>query len=235
MCADGGANRLHDEVPTLFPDEPPAAVRSRFLPHLIMGDLDSVRPEVRAFYEAAGVPVADLSHDQMYTDLQKCLNYIIEHHLIGGEAQEGGSERRDTAAPVARQVDTVVAVGAHGGRLDHILSNLSTLHSFRDIDLVLCGDGNLTRLVPAGRAVIRPNRALEGPTCGLIPLLGPAVATTSGLRWNLDSTEMRIGGLVSTSNILEGEEVLVESDVDLVWTTELRDAAEGGSAAPRGS
>jgi thiamine pyrophosphokinase len=120
-------------------------------------------------------------------------------------------------------VDTIVAIGAHGGRLDHILSNLSTLHTFRDVDIVLCGDGNLSRLVPAGKTVIKPHRKVEGPSCGLIPLQGRAVATSKGLRWNLEATEMEIGGLVSTSNIIDEDEVWVETDVDLIWTTELNE------------
>lgn len=233
VCADGGANRLHDEVPLMFPHEDPDAVRARFLPHLIKGDLDSVRPNVLAFYRRMGVPVADLSHDQMSTDLQKCISYIEAHFLIGGEEAQAAPEgvRMDAAPNTARKVDTIVAVGALGGRLDHILSSLSTLYTFRHMNIVLCGDGNLTRLIPAGKAVIAPHRALEGPTCGLIPLLGRAVATSQGLRWNLEDTEMQIGGLISTSNIIEGNEIQVESDVDLVWTTEFRDQPKGNGVA----
>ena len=236
-CADGGANRLHDEVPLMFPNEDPDGIRARYLPHLITGDLDSVRPNVLSFYKRMGVPVADLSHDQMSTDLQKCIAYIDHHFLIGGERPETAEqeERMDAAMNITRQVDSIVAVGALGGRLDHILSSLSTLYQFRHMNIVLCGDGNLTRLIPGGKAVIVPHRSVEGPTCGLIPLLGPAVGTTTGLRWNLDNTEMIIGGLISTSNILESNEVRVESNADLLWTTELRDPIKEVKAPGNGN
>lgn len=201
VCADGGANRLHDELPRMIPSQPANIVRRRFLPQLIRGDMDSVRPEVLEFYKSQGVCIENLSHDQMSTDLHKCLAYI----LASGQ-----------------MIDTVVAVGALGGRLDHILSNLSTLHQFRNVRIVLCGDGNLTRLVPAGKSIIRPNRVVEGPTCGLIPLVGPARASTQGLKWNLNDTEMRIGELVSTSNVIQDDEISVDSDVDLIWTTEFK-------------
>lgn len=201
MCADGGANRLHDELPRMVPHHPAEVVRKRFLPRLIRGDLDSVRPDVLEFYKSQGVPIENLSHDQMSTDLHKCLAYVLE---------------------CQQAIDTVIAVGGLGGRLDHILSNLSTLHEFRNVRIVLCGDGNLTRLVPAGKSIIRPNRVVEGPTCGLIPLVGPARASTTGLKWNLKDTEMRIGRLVSTSNVIEEDEIFVDSDVDLIWTTEFK-------------
>jgi thiamine pyrophosphokinase len=203
----------------MLPGQPADAVRRRFLPHLIKGDLDSVRPEVLAFYRAHGVPVADLSADQESTDLHKCLAHVQEVAAQEECARAAGAD----AAGRPPAVGTVVAVGAHGGRLDHILSNLSTLHAFRDMRVVLCGEGNLTRLIPTGRAVIRPDRRREGPACGLVPLGGGATASSAGLRWNLDRTQMRIGGLVSTSNLIEADEVAVETDADLVWTTELRE------------
>lgn len=63
VCADGGANRLYDELPEMLAkaskatdddDENDAfarAVREAHVPRAIVGDLDSVRPEVLAFYE----------------------------------------------------------------------------------------------------------------------------------------------------------------------------------------
>lgn len=54
------------------------------------------------------------------------------------------------------------------------------------LELVLLGEGNLARLLPAGRSIIVPGPpGSEGPSCGLIPLGGRAVASTTGLRWNL--------------------------------------------------
>ena len=43
ICADGGANRLYDCAPS-------SNDRSKYIPHAIVGDLDSLRPEVRQFY-----------------------------------------------------------------------------------------------------------------------------------------------------------------------------------------
>ncbi len=212
IAADGGANRLYDDLPGLFPGADPEVVRSAHAPHRIVGDLDSIRADVHAFYSGLGVPVVNLSHDQDSTDLMKCLDLIVSETCAAGGV--GFSE--------------VVALGTHGGRLDHTLLNLSILHAYRQLPLLLMGDGNLTRLVPRGKFRIHTSR-YEGPKCGLIPLAGRAVASSQGLRWNLDRTEMRIGGLVSGCNeMLEGETVVVETDADLVWTTELHERERSG-------
>lgn len=222
VCADGGANRLYDELPRMLPGRPADTVRAQYLPNIIKGDLDSLRPDVAAFYRRHGVPIEDLSADQDSTDLQKCVQF----------ARQQAEEQQ-----LQLQQLTLVALGALGGRLDHTLSNLSTLYMHRDMHLVLLGDDNLARLVPAGRAVIRPNRRLEGPNCGLVPCAGGAVASSSGLRWNLRDTPMAFGGLVSTSNIIEADEIHVESDADLVWTTRLRSSSStaGGCSSGGGS
>ena len=54
-CADGGANRIYDlfgskESENFSPDEE----RQNYIPHVIIGDFDSVRPEVLKYYEKHG-------------------------------------------------------------------------------------------------------------------------------------------------------------------------------------
>nr|KJB49947.1 hypothetical protein B456_008G146400 [Gossypium raimondii] len=50
LCADGGANRLYDEMPLFFPQEGASDVRRRYKPDVIKGDMDSIRREVLEFY-----------------------------------------------------------------------------------------------------------------------------------------------------------------------------------------
>jgi hypothetical protein len=74
VCADGGANRLYDATVTaMLGGEGGGAVKDaaancEFLPDLITGDLDSLRPGVRRYYESRGVPIL-LVEDQNYHDL----------------------------------------------------------------------------------------------------------------------------------------------------------------------
>lgn len=43
----------------------------------------------------------------------------------------------------------------------------------------------MAQLLTPGKHIIRPAKGFEGPTCGLVPLNGPATITTRGLKWNL--------------------------------------------------
>ena len=83
------------------------------------------------------------------------------------------------------QIGDVAGAGALGGRLDHTISNLAMLHRFSNLQLTLCGDGNLARLVQKGKTTISVDPQAEGPQCALFPLCGPATASTTGLKWNL--------------------------------------------------
>lgn len=64
ICADGGANRLFDCLES--------QQRHCFLPQLIKGDLDSLRQDVRSYYESKGVRVVQ-DGDEYSTDLMKCI------------------------------------------------------------------------------------------------------------------------------------------------------------------
>lgn len=181
---------------------------------------DPPTQDVREFYAAHGVSVLDLSHDQDSTDLCKCLSYIDEHKLATSSGPSGSSAEDSAAPGTARPAHHILVLGAMGGRLDHTLSNLNALYMYRHLHITLWGEGNLVRLLRQGSTAIRPFRPAEGPSCGLVPLTGPATASSSGLKWNLDSTRLEVGGLISTCNVMEGDaEIHVNTDTELLWMT----------------
>eukprot|EP00898_Chlorokybus_atmophyticus_P008319 jgi/Chlat1/8489/Chrsp80S07886 len=118
----------------------------------------------------------------------------------------------------------IVVVGSLGGRLDHELSNISTMHRFAHLRVVLLSDTNSARLLVRGRRhIVVPDRGLEGPICGLIPVGAPARhVNTAGLRYNLSDGVLAFGVLVSSSNAIVSDEVLVSADNHLLWTTSLQ-------------
>uniref|UniRef100_A0A452YYI3 Thiamine pyrophosphokinase n=3 Tax=Aegilops tauschii subsp. strangulata TaxID=200361 RepID=A0A452YYI3_AEGTS len=232
VCADGGANRVFDGMPELLPGHARDDVRSRYKPDVIKGDMDSVRPEVKEYYSNLGTKIADQSHDQDTTDLHKCVAFITDN--------SPGSDKSNLC---------ILVLGALGGRFDHEMGNINVLHLFPNIKIVLLSDDCLIFLLPRTHThSIHIERSVEGPHCGLIPVGTPSTSTTTtGLRWNLgkcftwsiscgviqqqlmfqcifssDNTHMSFGGLISTSNIVDEDQVMVTSDSDLIWTISLR-------------
>ncbi|KAK2990616.1 hypothetical protein RJ640_019896 [Escallonia rubra] len=111
-----------------------------------------------------------------------------------------------------------------GGRFDHEIGNINVLCRFRTVRLVLLSEDCLIQLLPSTHHhEIYVQSSTEGPHCGLIPIGMPSGSTTTtGLQWDLTDTEMRFGGLISTSNIVKDEKVTVRSDSDLLWTISIK-------------
>ncbi|KAI4301398.1 hypothetical protein L6164_034681 [Bauhinia variegata] len=207
VCADGGANRVYDEMPLLLSQKDSSHVQSRYKPDVIKGDMDSIRREVLDFYKSLGTKIIDESHDQDTTDLHKCIAYL-----------------RDHTPDIDKSKLCVLVVGGLGGRFDHEIGNINVLCRFSDTRIILLSDDCLIHLLPRNyRHEICIQSSVEGPHCGLIPIGMPSGSTTTtGLQWDLNETEMRFGGLVSTSNIVKGEIVTVQSDSDLLWTISIK-------------
>lgn len=237
VCADGGANRLYDSFKSDVSEE-----RAQYVPDLIVGDLDSLRPEVAAYYQVLG---AEVKHepDQDHNDFEKCL-VEVEHWLrssndvsqttrqygkSGAELPTNEDQRfseRCRSPSTGDNSATVVGLGAFGGRFDHEMAALSLLHAYnsRFCRLVLMGAGNVAFLLAPGfDHIIEPDERFEGPTVGLLPVGGACRSvTTEGLKWNIEEGSLEFGFLVSSSNSLMGKEVRVVTDAPLVWTAEFK-------------
>ena len=126
-----------------------------------VGDMDSVTPEALAAAEQSGTRVERHPADKDQTDLELALELA------------------------ARLADRVIVIGAAGGRLDHLIGNLTVLASPQwsgiEIEAWL---GN------ARAVVVHGHRALDiepGATVSLFALGGPARVTTTGLAWPLNN------------------------------------------------
>ncbi|AGV14609.1 thiamine pyrophosphokinase, variant [Cryptococcus neoformans var. grubii H99] len=91
LCADGGANRLFD-----------VDHENQYLPDLIKGDLDSLRPDVQAHYASLKVPIKK-DMDEYSTDLMKCIQEVPEDYAL-------------------------VLLGGLSGRVDQTVHTMSMLH-----------------------------------------------------------------------------------------------------------
>jgi thiamine pyrophosphokinase len=149
---------------------------------LVVGDLDSVRPETLAAAVAEGCRVDRHPVAKDHTDLELALL----------AARSWGA-------------DHIVVVGGHGGRLDHLMANALILAGPALADSVV-----EAWMGPARLHVARPNRPviLEGSSGELVTLLavgGPArQVRTDGLRYPLADEELHPGSTRGVSNEMLG-------------------------------
>ncbi len=155
------------------------------MPHVLIGDLDSLPPELGVELKAAGTRVLRYPTDKDETDLELALLYGV---------QQGA--------------DDILILGALGGRLDHSVANLLLLtHPALEGVRVRIIEGNQSAFLIRGQGRIEGN---PGDTVSLLPLNGDAHGvTTEGLRWPLTDESLLFGPARGVSNTLLGEQALV--------------------------
>ena len=166
IAADGGAAVLE------------AAGRR---PDVVVGDLDSVAPDVIVRAGEQGV--------------------AVERHPVDKDASDTELALRHAASTGARQVVILAATG--GERLDHALANVLLLASraHAGLDLRIVAGDDTVRLVRGGE------RVTLGPPGGIVSLLPIGDAhgiTTDGLRWPLSDGTLPAGSTLGLSNEVIG-------------------------------
>ncbi|KAM0793285.1 hypothetical protein ACM66B_000746 [Microbotryomycetes sp. NB124-2] len=233
ICADGGANRLYnryaerqqrrargteaetsdqaaaDDVNCSRTNSTRHEMSDAWLPDVIKGDFDSLRPHVRQYYEDRGVKVIH-DADQFSTDLGKCVAHVAELE-------------RTTQSQYQ-----LIIVGGLSGRLDqtiHTLHALMQLEQEREMTWAV-GEESIACVLGKGDHELTISLERFGKTCGILPIGQEAYVTTSGLEWDLGPTSYMfptsVASGVSTSNHLKQETLTLTTDVPVVFTAEVR-------------
>lgn len=171
--ADGGAAR---------------ALSWGLVPHLVLGDMDSLTDGERAKLEGLGCHFVVHPRAKDETDLELALTYA---------AEQGAKE--------------IVILGALGGRLDHTLANLLllTLPDLEKLHVRIVGDDEEICLVRSGGTVALAGK--PGDLVSLLPLGGDARGVmTSGLAWMLQGDTLYFGFSRGVSNEMTGKTARVE-------------------------
>jgi thiamine pyrophosphokinase len=214
VAADGGANHLHE-----LNQKRHGAYALEL--DCIIGDLDSLTPDSRAYWVNKNVPIQK-DEDVNSTDFTKAVRYIRKAFL--NEIDDGE----------CNGCIDIVVLGGLGGRVDQGISTLHHLYKFQKKEgyphgkMYLLSSECITFLLKPGIHVIEAKvpRMKElgvklGNNVGILPLNGPAEITTDGLKWNVRDWKTELGGDISTSNHVTNDMVTITTDKDVLFTIDL--------------
>jgi len=167
LAVDGGVGHLH---------------RLGLEPDVLLGDLDSVEPQVVRLLEEKGKRIQRFPVDKNETDLELALEYVLE-----------------------RGFSTIRLFGTFGGRLDQTLGNIFLLtgprFSSKDIR---CLDGGQEAFIIRSRTQIYGN---PGDTVSLLPLSAESHGVvTVGMKYPLNNETLYFEKTRGISNRLLGNE-----------------------------
>ena len=187
------------------------------MPDVIVGDLDSLRPNVRDFYSSNGVEILhDSSQDN--TDLDKSVTRVC---------QECGSATSKVKSFPLLATKDVFILGGLSGRIDQSFSLLNAIFYYQairpDLRLWVFSEVNVSFILTPGRNIIETPREphLFTKNVGIIPIIGASEISTSGLEWNVQKWLTTMGDNVSTSNHIIADVVMVETTQRVLFTIEI--------------
>ncbi|KAK4213416.1 thiamine pyrophosphokinase [Rhypophila decipiens] len=215
IAADGGANSVYEFASETENHQLTSDIK------IIVGDLDSIRPNVRAhFQNQTQCPETKIIHDDSVdsTDFGKAVSVARE-------------------TPDLQNKDIVV-FGGLGGRVDQALSILHQLHLFqsdpqyREGRMYLYSGEGLTFLLKAGVHKIHvrepgmPDRFAKW--VGILPVGEASVISTKGLEWDVTQWPTSFGGQVSTSNhVLPDTQVVeIKTTKDVIFTIAVKELSD---------
>ncbi len=151
--------------------------RFNILPHLMLGDFDSIEPDVLSRYKKIGVRTKEFPRDKDYTDTELALH----------EAKNISSN--------------VVLIGAFGKRIDHTIANIHLLYEARELGLKMEIIDSYHRLFLVGDGEQRPLPGSIGDIVSVVPMLPSSGIITYGLKYPLKRESIKFGHARGISNI----------------------------------
>ncbi|EMG46455.1 hypothetical protein G210_3302 [Candida maltosa Xu316] len=234
ICADGGANRLYEYFNN---DE---QLRAQYIPDYIVGDFDSLRPEVRSYYESKGSRVIHQA-EQYSNDFMKCIYCIQLHYYLRDEDktwpedinEENGIAQLWESLPGDKHKEVKIYVlNAVGGRFDQSIQSINQLYilneSTPNLSLFFITASDVIFLLKRGKNYVTyDDRFLFSksgfPSCGMLPLSNkPIILSSYGLKYDVREWTSKMMGYVSSSNSISGEDgFIVECSDDIVMNIEI--------------
>ncbi|MCA1795172.1 MAG: thiamine diphosphokinase [Desulfotignum sp.] len=170
IAADGGAGHL---------------LQLGCLPHIIMGDLDSIAPKALQFFQKKGINIQPYPVRKNRTDTELCMVHALD-----------------------QGADDITFVAATGTRLDHTLANIFLLARLADSSI-------RARIIDAHNEIylIRDRLILAGKPGDLISLIPVSDRVegviVQGLAYPLDGQTLAMGSSLGVSNYFTQKKAVI--------------------------
>jgi len=253
VCADGGANSLYeyfnDNNDNNHHHHHENLRRSDYIPDYIVGDFDSISPDVKSYYQSHGSKIIRQS-SQYYNDFTKSIHCIQLHYQLN-HTKENWFESIDEVDGLAKlwnglnnssdvvvDIDiTIYVLNAIGGRFDQTVQSINQLYIMNEdypkVTVFFITTNDIIFLLKKGVNYIsyknrlmfhKDNGSSPTPTCGLLPLSNktPIILNSYGLKYDMRNWKTEMLGQVSSSNRISGETgFIVECSDDIVMNIEI--------------
>jgi len=155
-------------------------------------------------------------HSQDDSDLEKCLNHLMEWV---------------DANPFQDEIYyKIVITGGMGGRMDHTLNNIHIVHKFSlkyctqhtNLSVLLLDNDNLGTCIMPGKTQYTRAKIFEKEKgCGIFPMIGGSASLkTKGFKWDLDeTTPINFRKFISSSNEFVDETIEFETNEIVFFVT----------------
>lgn len=152
ICADSGADALF---------------AAEILPHVLLGDFDSINTEVFDYFVHQGIKTVRFNTDKDVTDTHIAIKYAIN-----------------------QGADKIIILGALGDRIDHTLSNIFLLESYiHQAHCKIIDIKNRIELITDSARRVYSNKNYK--YISLIPVSKKVVGvTTDGFKYKLDNATL---------------------------------------------
>jgi thiamine pyrophosphokinase len=158
------------------------------VPHVLIGDMDSIGPDTAASLKDRGVEVIEAEPEKDFTDTELAVRLAVD-----------------------RGATDITILAAIGTRLDHTLANVSLLLFAHDrgIRARIVNEDQQAYLLTAD--VTNPIAGKIGDTVSLIALSDPVTGvTTHDLKYPLKEAELKLLSPLGVSNEISGKNPCVE-------------------------
>ena len=184
VCADSGARHLR---------------AMKILPHVVIGDMDSISPDDINYFESRHVPFQHHPPQKNATDMELCMQWAIQ-----------------------KGADRITFLGAVGTRMDHTLANIFLLK-------VLAEKNIHAKLMDAHNEIYLTTDTLTlegtpGDLLSLIPVTETATGITiEGLAYPLKDAEIKMGDTIGISNVFQSGKAEIRIRKGMLLVTKSRD------------